>query len=161
MKKEMSENEARYKAEAYCSMAEHCRTEVLEKLYQWGVSPVWMDGILNHLEQEGYIDHLRYAKAFVRDKYRFNQWGRVKIAQALRQKHLSSAEISPAMEEIDEAEYLSILECLINRKLPGVKAKNTFERNGKLVRFAASRGYEMDEILCCLKRIGCDDGAFD
>lgn len=161
MKKEMSENEARYKAEAYCSMAEHCRTEVLEKLYQWGVSPVWMDGILNHLEQEGYIDHLRYAKAFVRDKYRFNQWGRVKIAQALRQKHLSSAEISPAMEEIDEAEYLSILECLINRKLPGIKAKNTFERNGKLVRFAASRGYEMDEILCCLKRIGCDDGAFD
>lgn len=161
MKKEMSENEARYKAEAYCSMAEHCRAEVLEKLYQWGVSPVWMDGILNHLEQEGYIDHLRYAKAFVRDKYRFNQWGRVKIAQALRQKHLSSAEISPAMEEIDEEEYLSILECLINRKLPGVKAKSAFERNGKLARFAASRGYEMDEILCCLKRIGCDDGAFD
>ncbi len=88
MKKEMSENEARYKAEAYCSMAEHCRAEVMEKLYQWGVSSEWMEGILNHLEQEGYIDQVRYAKAFVRDKYRFNQWGRIKIAQSLRQNWL-------------------------------------------------------------------------
>ena len=74
MKKECTENEARLKAEAYCSMAEHCRAEVVEKLYQWGVPTAWMEGILNHLEQEGYIDGLRYAKAFVRDKYRFNQW---------------------------------------------------------------------------------------
>ena len=161
MKKEISENEARFKAEAYCSTAEHCRTEVMEKLYQWGVSSVWIDGILNHLEQEGYIDHLRYAKAFVRGKYQFNQWGRIKIAQALRLKHLASAEIQKAMEEIEEEEYFSILEHLLERKLPGVKAKNVFERNGKLVRFAVSRGYEMDEILRCLKRLGCDDDAFE
>ena len=161
MKTEMSENEARFKAEAYCSIAEHCRAEVMEKLYQWGVPPVWMDGILNHLEQEGYIDSLRYAKAFVRDKYRFNQWGRIKITQSLRQKHLASTDIVVAMEEIDEEEYFSVLEHLIARKLSSVKAKNSFERNGKLVRFAASRGYEMDEILRCLKRLGCDDGAFE
>ena len=48
----MSENEARFKAEAYCSMAEHCRAEVMEKLYQWGVSPECMDGILNHLGRQ-------------------------------------------------------------------------------------------------------------
>lgn len=161
MKKEMSENEARYKAEAYCSMAEHCRAEVMEKLYQWGASPMWTDGILNHLEQEGYIDSLRYAKAFVRDKYRFNQWGRVKIAQSLRQKHLDSSDIVVAMEEIDEEEYFTALEHLLTKKLLGIKAKNTYERNGKLIRFAASRGYEMDEILCCLKRIGCDDESLE
>lgn len=161
MKKEMSENEARFKAEAYCSIAEHCRAEVMEKLYQWGVPPVWMDGILNHLEQEGYIDSLRYAKAFVRDKYRFNQWGRIKITQSLRQKHLASTDIVVAMEEIDEEEYFSVLEHLIARKLSSIKAKNSFERNGKLVRFAASRGYEMDEILRCMKRLGCDDSAFE
>lgn len=161
MKKECTENEARLKAEAYCSMAEHCRAEVVEKLYQWGVPTVWMEGILNHLEQEGYIDGLRYAKAFVRDKYRFNQWGRVKIVQSLRQKQLASADIHVAMEEIDDEEYLSILEHLLEKKLPSVKAKNPFERKGKLVRFAASRGYEMDEILCCLKRVGCDDEAFE
>lgn len=161
MKKEISENEARFKAEAYCSMAEHCRAEVMEKLYQWGVPSVWMEGILNHLEQEGYIDHLRYARAFVRDKYRFNQWGRIKISQSLRQKHLASADILVAMEEIDEEEYFSALEHLLERKLPGIKAKNTFERTGKLIRFAASRGYEMDEILRSLKRIGCDDEALE
>ena len=161
MKKEISENEARFKAEAYCSMAERCRAEVMDKLYQWGVPSVWMDGILTHLEKEGYIDQLRYAKAFVRDKYRFNQWGRVKISQSLRQKHFPSVDILVAMEEIDEEEYLLVLERLLERKLSGVKAKSTFERTGKLVRFALSRGYEMDEILCCLKRIGCNDETFE
>jgi len=161
MKKEISENEARFKAEAYCSVAERCRVDVMGKLYQWGVPSVWVDGIMDHLEREGYVDHLRYAKAFVRDKYRFNQWGRMKIVQSLRQKHLSSADIHVAMEEIDEEEYSLFLEHLLERKLLGIKAKNSFERNGKLVRYAVSRGYEMDEILNCLKRIGCDGEAFE
>ena len=113
------------------------------------------------MEQVCYIDGLLYAKAFVRDKYRFNLWGRVKIVQSLRQKQLASADIHVAMEEIDDEEYLSILEHLLEKKLPSVKAKNPFERKGKLVRFAASRGYEMDEILCCLKRVGYDDEAFE
>ena len=104
---------------------------------------------------------MRYAKAFVRDKYRFNQWGKIKIAQSLRQKHLASADILVAMEEIDDEEYFSILEHLLERKLQGIKARNVFERNGKLIRFAASRGYEMDDVLRCMKRIGCDDDTFE
>ena len=161
MKKEISENEARFKAEAYCSVAERCRVDVMGKLYQWGVPSVWVDGIMDHLEREGYVDHLRYAKAFVRDKYRFNQWGRMKIVQSLRQKHLSSADILVAMEEIDEEEYQEVLLSLLRKKLPAIKAKNDYERNGKLIRFAASHGYSMDEILQSLKRIGCEDDYFD
>ena len=161
MKKVCSVEEARTKAELYCSLSEHCRSEVLAKLQQWGVSEEAWEGIVRHLEKERYVDEFRYAAFFVRDKYRFNQWGRIKITQSLRQKHLASADIVVAMEEIDEEEYFSVLEHLIARKLPGIKAKNTFERNGKLVRFAASRGYEMDEILCCMKRLGCDDSAFE
>lgn len=161
MRKECTEDEARFKAEAYCSMAEHCRAEVMEKLYQWGVPAVWMERILSYLEQESYINSVRYAKAFVRDKYRFNQWGRLKITQALRQKQIVSADILVAMEEIDKEEYLSILEHALERKLPSVKAENSFERNGKLIRFAVSRGYEMDEILRCLRRMGYDDETFE
>ena len=50
---------------------------------------------------------------------------------------------------------------LLRKKLPAIKAKNDYERNGKLIRFAASHGYNMDEILQCLKRIGCEDDYFD
>ena len=36
MKKEISAEQARIKAETYCSRAEHCKSEVLAKLSQWG-----------------------------------------------------------------------------------------------------------------------------
>lgn len=154
MKKECSVEEARFKAEAYCSASEHCRADVLEKLYQWGApEETWRD-ILGHLEKEKYIDESRYAVAFVRDKYRFNQWGRIKISQALRMKQIPASCISEALEEIEEGEYLSVLTSLLKKKLRSVKASNDYERNGKLIRFAAGHGYEMSDILLCLKKLG-------
>ena len=157
MKKEMSAEEARLKAEAYCSLSEHCKSEVLGKLQQWGAPEETWEAILNHLEKERYVDESRYATFFVRDKYRFNQWGRIKIAQALRMKHIPSACIDEAMEEIDEQEYLNILTSLLKKKVRSIKASNDYERNGKLVRFAAGHGYEIGDILFCMKRMGYDD----
>ena len=157
MKKEMSAEEARLKAEAYCSLSEHCKSEVLGKLQQWGAPEKTWEAILNHLEKERYVDESRYATFFVRDKYRFNQWGRIKIAQALRMKHIPSACIDEAMEEIDEQEYLNILTSLLKKKVRSIKESNDYERNGKLVRFAAGHGYEIGDILLCMKRMGYDD----
>lgn len=157
MKKEMSAEEARLKAEAYCSLSEHCKSEVLGKLQQWGAPEKTWEAILNHLEKERYVDESRYATFFVRDKYRFNQWGRIKIAQSLRMKHIPSACIDEAMEEIDEQEYLNILTSLLKKKVRSIKASNDYERNGKLVRFAAGHGYEIGGILLCMKRMGYDD----
>ena len=157
MKKELSAEEARLKAEAYCSLSEHCKSVVLGKLQQWGAPEETWEAILNHLEKERYVDESRYATFFVRDKYRFNQWGRIKIAQALRMKHIPSACIDEAMEEIDEQEYLNILTSLLKKKVRSIKASNDYERNGKLVRFAAGHGYEIGDILLCMKRMGYDD----
>jgi regulatory protein len=157
VKKELSAEEARLKAEAYCSLSEHCKSEVLGKLQQWGASEETWEAILNHLEKERYVDESRYATFFVRDKYRFNQWGRIKIAQALRMKHIPSACIDEAMEEIDEQEYLNILTSLLKKKVRSIKASNDYERNGKLVRFAAGHGYEIGDILLCMKRMGYGD----
>ena len=154
MRKECSMEEARFKAEAFCSASEHCRADVLSKLYQWGAPEESWEEILSYLEKEKYIDENRYAIAFVRDKYRFNQWGRIKISQALRMKQISSACISEALEEIEEKEYLSVLTALLKKKLRSVKASNDYERNGKLIRFATGHGYEMNDILLCLKRLG-------
>lgn len=157
MKKECSESEVRIKAEAYCSVAERCRSEVAQKLWQWGASAEAEASILKHLEVENYVDENRYAIAFVRDKYRFSQWGRIKIIHALRMKHISESDIKEGLEHIDEEEYLSILNDLLSRKKRTVKASNDYERNGKLIRFAAGHGYELDDILSCLKQQGCGD----
>lgn len=161
MKKECTEEEGRIKAEAYCSVAERCVDDVLRKLEQWGLPVDTHEAIVAHLVKERYIDQHRFAVAFVRDKYRFNQWGRIKIAQALRMKRVVSDVISEALDEIDDAEYEDILTSLLQKKSRSVKANNEYERNGKLVRFAANHGYDMGEIFRCMKRMGYEDESME
>lgn len=161
MKGECSENEAKYKAEAYCSSMERCVAEVEAKLEQWGATPEISEKVVKHLLDEKYIDQKRFCAAFVRDKYRFNQWGRIKISQALRLKKIPAALITQGMEEIDEQEYMEILTRLIEQKKRSVKARTEYERNGKLIRFAIGKGFEMEAVLRCVKQADPDDEYFD
>lgn len=154
---EMTENKLKYKAEAYCSGAERCPAEVNAKLQQWGADKDMAEHILNHLEKERYIDTVRFCRAFVRDKYRFSQWGRMKIAQALRMKQLPQEDISAGLAEIDEAEYAGILRKILLQKLKSIKSSNGYERKAKLIRFAAGRGFTMDEILAHVNQMEADE----
>ena len=161
MKKECSVDEARVKAEIYCAKAERCKCEVLHKLQLWGAPMEHEENILAHLEKEGYIDESRYAKAFVRDKYRFSQWGTMKISQALRLKRIPDASIKKALLEINVDEYLSILKQMLAKKKPSVKYANDYEMRGKLIRYAVGHGYEMDDILFCLQQLEIEDEYLD
>ncbi|MGL4851833.1 MAG: regulatory protein RecX [Phocaeicola sp.] len=161
MKKEYTIREALVKAEAYCVAAERCIYDVESKLEQWGISKSDLPPLIEKLCNERYLDESRYCRAFVRDKYRFNQWGRVKISQALRMKRIPSAQITESLYEIDEEEYLNILKALLRQKNKSVKAKNSYEHSGKLMRFALGKGYEMNHIQQCLKELNADYDIFD
>lgn len=79
------------------------------------------------------------------DKYRFDRWGRLKIAAALRQRHIPDAAIRCAMEEvIDEDTYMQNLCDLIAKKAAISPEKD------KILRFAASRGFEPHLIYDCI-----------
>lgn len=145
--KEYTEKELMQKAEAYCAAAERCPSDVEGKLKGWGAVAEVGARIMAHLLEERYLDTVRFCRFFVRDKYRFNHWGRMKIIQALRMKHLSEKEIETGLEEIDPEEYDGILKNLLEKKAKEVKAASGYERNAKLLRFAAGRGFTMDEIM--------------
>ena len=150
----MSYDEILYKLAAKCSVSEQCMSDIEAKLSRYDLTEEERTRILRHLVEEKYIDDRRYAEAFVRDKYRFNKWGRIKIAQGLRMKGIENETISTSMEAIDEAEYLDILRDLIKAKRKSTRGKNDYEINGKLVRFATGRGFEYAAIRQCM---GTDD----
>ena len=84
------------------------------------------------------------------DKYRFAKWGKIKIGQALQLKKIPQRVFFPYLNEIDEDEYLAILNNLLMTKRKSVHAENEFELTNKLVRFALSRGFEMKDIRHCI-----------
>lgn len=141
MKKELSPEEALFRAAALCSTGERCQHDISEKLAQWGVAPAVAAKIVKHLVEEGYIDEARYCRSFVNDKWRFDRWGRVKMRYALKQKGLSDVSIQSALDTIDESEYRECLRELLDKKRASL-AGDEREIRAKLLRFAASRGFE-------------------
>lgn len=146
----MTADEILYKLAARCSTSEQCLSDVEAKLKRYDLSEEERTRILQHLVEEKYIDDKRYAEAFVRDKYRFNKWGRIKIAQGLRMKGIDNGTVNKAMGVIDETEYLHILRELIKAKRKSIRGKSDYEVNGKLIRFAIGRGFEFAAIRSCM-----------
>ncbi len=136
--------------QAYCATSEHCKADVIEKLHRWGIAYDAADRIVDRLVQEKYIDEERFCRAFVHDKYRFDKWGKLKIAQALQLKKIPSYVYNLMLNEIDQEEYLAVLRGLLESKRKSVRASSPYEQNGKLVRFALSRGFGMEDISRCI-----------
>lgn len=138
----MTESEGKTLAERYCSGAEHCCFEVRAMLQRHEAESGDIDRILKHLIKEGYIDESRYALAFVHDKVRFAKWGRVKIAQALWQKHIPQDVADSALAAIDEDEYMTALNDVVQSRYRAAKGATEYERKMKAMKSVCSRGYE-------------------
>lgn len=150
MKKEMTEQEAYLQLAALCAQAEHCQQEMRDKMKRWEIDETVQNRIIARLVKERYIDDERYARAFVKDKIRYNKWGRRKVQQALWQKRIDDDIQRHVLDEIDEKEYLDVLRPLLKQKRKTIKAQSDYELNQKLMRFALSRGFSFDIIRQCI-----------
>lgn len=128
-----------------CSRREYCRSDVMKK------AVAALDGdqseaarIVDILVEERYVDDLRYASAFARDKSSISGWGRVKISHMLSAKGISRDIIKEALEEIDEEKASSRLDKLLQSKARSLK--DDPQAKLKLLRFALGRGYGYDEV---------------
>lgn len=145
-----TENEAYLALAALCAQAEHCQYEMLEKMRRWELSEEAQARVMAKLVKERYVDDERYTQAFVKDKIRYNKWGRRKVEQALWQKRIDDDIRKRVLDDIDDDEYLNVLRPLLKQKRKTIKAKNDYELNQKLMRFAMGRGFTFDIIRQCM-----------
>jgi Uncharacterized protein conserved in bacteria len=144
--KEITEKEAYNKMASYCSSSEHCKSEIRDKLHRWPMDDTIIEGILKRLEEENYINEERYCKNFIHNKLYFDKWGKLKIAQALYYKKIPDKMIRHYLNEINEEDYLGILNKLLENKKKNINAKNDYELKGKLIRFACGKGFSFEDI---------------
>jgi regulatory protein len=146
----MSENTlyrtALNKAMAQCSRREFCIHEIREKIGSWGVGVNDNDKIIRTLVMENFINEQRFARAFVKDKFNYNRWGKFKIALHLRAKNIPEDIIKQALDSIDNELYIKTLQDLISGHRRVVKAKNKYYLKAKLLRFGLSKGFESSLI---------------
>ncbi len=125
-----------------CSKSEKCKQDIRNKLSLQKLNPSDIGWVIRNLEAEKFIDEQRYTSFYVRDKFRFNKWGKIKIRYSLSIKKIPDETIRAALETIDEEQYFETLLDELRKKNASLKNRDDNYRNAALFRFGAQRGFE-------------------
>ena len=137
-----------------CARSERSSGDALRLMKRWGVADDDARKVLARLQSERFIDDARYAEAFVRDKLNLSGWGAYKIKMSLRAKGISREVIEEVVAPMIEAtDMTERLEEMMQRKMRTLKYSSPYDAKTKLIRFAASRGYDLGEAMECASKI--------
>lgn len=151
--KKYTPGQALQKLKQYCAYQERCHTEVLEKLRDYGVGNNDAGEIIATLIEENYLNEERFAKQYAGGKFRMKQWGRTKIIHQLKMKGISQACIKAGLKEIEEDDYLSTLNLLLEKKWASLPGNNLRLKKKKCFDYLKLKGYETNLILEALKEL--------
>lgn len=138
--------EATLKLAQFCAYRDRSQKEVEDKLREMRMIPQACEQIIIELMREDFLNEERFARSFVRGKFRIKKWGKIKITQELKKKEISAPIIKLGLTEIDENEYLNILEQEAEKKLNLIKESDPYKRKKKLSDYLLQRGFESNLV---------------
>ena len=144
-KNKTSEKEALAKLMSYCAKQDRCHKEVRTKLIKLEVYGDALESIISELISMNFLNEERFAKSYVRGKFRIKKWGKIKILNELRKRQISSLNIKRGMTEIDELEYIETLRRHVIKKKPLVE-KLTYTDKARIARYCVQKGFESDLV---------------
>ena len=128
-----------------CARSEQCEYDLRRKIARAGLTAEDSDDIIGFLRRERFIDDLRFARAFARDKARFSGWGPAKIRAQLSARRIPPSVIAEALEATDTSD---LHESLI--KAAKAKARNldlsSRQDQAKLCRHLIGRGFSYSDF---------------
>lgn len=145
--------EALQKAMQFCAYRERSQKEVEDKLDQLRMIPEAKEKIIITLMQEKFLNEERFARSFVRGKFRIKKWGRVKITQELKKREISAPIIRLGLSEIQEAEYRTTLYEIAEKKHEKITESNSFKKKKKLADHLLRKGYESGLVFECVNEL--------
>lgn len=147
------------KLEHFCAYQERCHAEVISKLYSLKMSPDEIDTIVVQLIENNFLNETRFACSFARGKHRIKYWGKIRITNELKMKHISSTNIALALKEITQEEYETTFDELSERCWKSIAEKNILKKRKKFCDYMLRRGYESNlvyEKVTSLEKNFCD-----
>lgn len=153
MKKEksMGRQEALLYAAGLCARCEQCESDVRRKLAAKGTVAADIQAVVDYLYEHRYLDEGRFARAYVRDKHRFNGWGRIKLRMMLSALGMGREAVAAALSELTDVEYMATLGRLVEREARGHDLTAPAERE-KAVRRLYGRGFEPELARRAIER---------
>ena len=127
-----------------CSKKELSAKEALIICSKYKLNIVGKNKLINELKKNQFIDHLRYANAFVHDRFNLYFWGKNKIRHHLMQKGIEDYHIAKAIESIDNEKYKNIAKQEALKKYKSLGSKHDFNSKQKILKYLNLKGFEAD-----------------
>jgi regulatory protein len=138
-------------AKYFCAYQERCSSEVFQKLSNLGIDKPQQQTIMDTLINEGYIDDQRFAVVYAQGKFKNNHWGRIKIFLELTRRGIPNNMIKQAIEGINEEDYNTVLQSLIDKKMQTLKEKKARQIEEKTAYFCSGKGFEPELVWKLIK----------
>ncbi len=135
------------RARNLCAKSEKCADDLYKKNKSWKIPYPELENIIIKLKEEGFIDHQRYAAAFVNDKLKFNHWGRKKIQYTLKAKSIEDEIIENEISNIDEDTYNQILEEELLKKQKKLANQDKTTQKQKIIQYLTQKGFEYGKVF--------------
>ncbi len=137
-----------------CAKAEKSIGDAKRLMTRWGVPPSKRGEVIEQLIDMKFIDHRRYATAYVRDKINLSDWGPQRIRLELGHKEVEEEITAEVLEELFDKEMLRerLLKALTKRKRT-TRYKDNYELKNKLLRYGATLGYDYSTISDVLEEV--------
>lgn len=152
---DLMKQEAFKKMRSYCIYQRRSHKEVKEKLYALGLWRKDVEEVLSQLIEEQYINEEKFANNYAAERFRRNNWGRMKIQQQLKQRQISEACINAAMKKIDEESYMNNLHSDARQRWDSIKGIgcNLFVKMRKTSDYLLQKGYESKLVYEAIQKI--------
>ncbi|GAB5398694.1 MAG: regulatory protein RecX [Aureisphaera sp.] len=139
--------EAKKRLERYCAYQDRCHKEVIAKLKEMRMIQDAIDLIVHDLITENYLNETRFAQSFARGKFRVKKWGKNRIVRELKLRNISQYNITLALKEIEDSEYLTSFHELAEKRWVQLEGETSQQRKRKkLVDYLLYRGWESSLI---------------
>ena len=135
----------------YCNYQGRCKKEIYDKLNSFELDETDKNFIVGFLQEEGFINDERYCRSYVKSKLNLKKWGVNKIRLSLFEKGINKEIIDNVISEIDKDSYKEeLLNLLKNKK---IEETDPYKRKAKLIRYAVSKGYFLNEVMECVEKL--------
>jgi len=149
----MTIKEALQKLEHFCAYQDRCHDEVVTKLYSLKMSSDEIDIIIVKLIEDNFLNETRFACSFARGKHRMKNWGKIRIVNELKIRHISTTNINLALKEITADEYEATFNQVSERFWENLTETNSLKRRKKFCDYMLRRGYESNLVYDKMKEL--------
>lgn len=152
--RKLTPEQALDKLMAYCSKMERSEFDVRQKLFLWGITGDQAQKIVDRLNKDGFMDSERYIYSYIRGKFYYKKWGRVKMRYNLTLRGFKENAIDEAFDVLfSTVDYEQMIYEQLRRKNQSLSIHDEYQRKCKLIQFGQSRGYETEISLACVDKI--------